>query len=75
MTTRSASTVTCDACGRTRTVVEARFSVRIPDHWAEIALDYRDAAADKQVYEEWHLCPDCTGELVLAIVKHPRKDA
>ena len=76
MTVREVSTVSCDACGATRSSVSARFSSNIPERWAEINIDYRDMAEDKTVYEEWHLCAECTGELLAAIVgKRPEGTA
>ncbi len=68
MTVHGISTITCDACQAARTSISARFSTHIPDGWAEINIDYRDIAEEKTVYEEWHLCPDCTGKLVSSIV-------
>ena len=68
MTVREVSTITCDACGTARSSVQARFSGRVPDRWAEIEIDYQDMADEKTVYEEWHLCADCTGDLLEKIV-------
>ena len=68
MTVREVSTITCDACGTARSSVSARFASNVPDRWAEINVDYHDMADDKTVYEEWHLCPDCAGQLLAAIM-------
>jgi ribosomal protein S27AE len=68
MTVREVSTISCDACGAARSSISARFASRIPDGWAEINVDYHDMADEKTVYEEWHLCPDCTGSLLAAVV-------
>jgi hypothetical protein len=75
MTVREVSTITCDACGAARSSIQARFSGRVPDRWAEINVDYQDMADEKTVYEEWHLCPDCTGVLVAAVVSKRAEEA
>lgn len=68
MTVHGITTVSCDACGESRSSVAARFSTHIPEKWAEINVEYHDMAEERTVYEEWHLCADCTGSLLAAIV-------
>lgn len=68
MSIREISTITCDACGTSEASIVKRFTSNVPEHWSEVSLDYRDTAEDKTIYEEWQLCPACTGLLVRSIV-------
>lgn len=67
MTVKQISTLTCDACGKAHAAQESRFATRLPPHWAEIEIDWTDAAEEKH-YDEWHLCPACASELLAAIL-------
>jgi len=67
MTFKQISTLTCDGCGKAHTTQNSRFGPRMPAEWAEIEIDWTDGAGERH-FDEWHLCPECAGDLLAAML-------
>jgi hypothetical protein len=63
MSTHEIVTTTCDACGAIFSTQGNRFGSRMPLDWAEIDIDWQDAAGERHG-DLWHLCPACSGEML-----------
>lgn len=76
MSLREISTAECDGCSKKLTSAAQRYSTHLPLGWAEINFEVEnDEAGAPRKWEEWHLCPECNGELLGAIIRKRCKPA